>query len=1201
MPFIASDHYLTSGSSQLINSWTDPVYKFDSSSFYNWEQDNLPIYDLEERDNLLYEMAGYPLSSVTGMSLCVSSCGIDNTRVFGTLSDAIDAIPNTIRFPIIIEVATSGQLGGLTLQDKVFEGSSAGLEIINRGFAKGLCGSAGVETTVNTALPAGNLSSIAKIASVDLSSTMLHTSAVCVSSSIHDADVFWTGHVRSLFLTPEWSKTTGSNKTTSISSFIKDAGTSLTFSAAAAQYNMGTANNGGSFGYQDNTTSSDMYIVDQTDASAQIYRDPFDNASPTNTRATGFVYANNLSSVVIKDCVGPIYLRGFCVDGGSSDDLTANVATGYQWTSKGFTIENSNVVVENCTAMRCKDAGLEALNSTVILNRGFIAFRNYQLSTIGATYLDTKLPTNKTPGIRAVNSNLILSSTNASATGLPIDSPFCSYRNMVGIELNNSKLGTPSQFQFGKDVSGNAVSYQYGSQTLVLQSFLNKHEGIKALNSILDTSQRVASFTNRVGISLDNSVFNVGNFSIDYNQEGGLVAQNSKINYNKDAVSTGWTANSFYPVYNFKANGQHAVLDNSRFVPTYVSGMDNAYDSFALSGNHQCQQRALGSSFIKSTLPAVLLTNGSYMDAIGSKSILPSNLADTDAYEAGYGIGGAAFRVVDQSTLRLVGTQNYATWVLGPADSTKQQRIAALYAGNSSKIEIAGPTTIAQFGINGLAEDNSTIEIGPPMEGGTVDASTFNLTDPDNHTRVQLHSTRACLVANRNSTLDIHDLGDYHASWRGKYYNDKEDYLTGNGTAATAGQSMYGTSAYTSSGAMQFYPNPYAPYGTAAGTQLRLTSQATYPATPFAAVGTTLNKFTPITSQDKSVSSASWGGMCVRAVGGSNVKVRNVMFPCGWTNTSAPYYDASVAIGDVPQGEAECSLLRIWNIADQSQLHASYLSVSDAHPLDMSGRADGTHAYYGPSAFWSSGQDGTDHNWTPLSGAPTTTPDTSSFSVLDTFGKGIYCSGSLVTYGASSFENLGPFRIYVSPDPITKFLGYVRCPAGSGEKTYYNPTVSSNNAWTGFTSMGRLMQAGLELVSGAPYQILAQGYNTSSSCSALNSQGPTYLNPSSIYKELGFDGYLGTLPGAGNRTENDASAFFYTSSVLEDSSHRILLDESAMNTFANAKNGTAGTSGRQKIVGYYKAVTDYPGEGFWNGNKGVGFRSANIFDLDREV
>ena len=124
MPFIESDLYLTSGTGHLINNWVDPVYKFDSSSFYNWEQDNLPIYDLEDRDDFLFEMAGYPTSSVTGMMLTVSDCGVDNVKVFATISDAVRALPNTMRFPVIIEVAASGELGEIRLENKEFEGSA---------------------------------------------------------------------------------------------------------------------------------------------------------------------------------------------------------------------------------------------------------------------------------------------------------------------------------------------------------------------------------------------------------------------------------------------------------------------------------------------------------------------------------------------------------------------------------------------------------------------------------------------------------------------------------------------------------------------------------------------------------------------------------------------------------------------------------------------------------------------------------------------------------------------------------------------------------------------------------------------------------------------------------------------------------------------------------------------------------------------
>ena len=39
MPFTNTDLYLASGTAQLKNTWVDPVYKFDSSGFYNWEQD----------------------------------------------------------------------------------------------------------------------------------------------------------------------------------------------------------------------------------------------------------------------------------------------------------------------------------------------------------------------------------------------------------------------------------------------------------------------------------------------------------------------------------------------------------------------------------------------------------------------------------------------------------------------------------------------------------------------------------------------------------------------------------------------------------------------------------------------------------------------------------------------------------------------------------------------------------------------------------------------------------------------------------------------------------------------------------------------------------------------------------------------------------------------------------------------------------
>ena len=126
----------------------------------------------------------------------------------------------------------------------------------------------------------------------------------------------------------------------------------------------------------------------------------------------------------------------------------------------------------------------------------------------------------------------------------------------------------------------------------------------------------------------------------------------------------------------------------------------------------------------------------------------------------------------------------YNTYIIGPQAHTKQQKLAALYAGQGSTINIAGPTSIVQFGVDALAEDNSTIKISPHERDGAIDVSGYSLHDPLNHTRVQLHSTRASLVANRNSVLDIHDLGDYHLYWDPKYVADKPDYPTGNAAGA---------------------------------------------------------------------------------------------------------------------------------------------------------------------------------------------------------------------------------------------------------------------------------------------------------------------------------------------------------------------------------------------------------------------------------
>jgi hypothetical protein len=312
------------------------------------------------------------------------------------------------------------------------------------------------------------------------------------------------------------------------------------------------------------------------------------------------------------------------------------------------------------------------------------------------------------------------------------------------------------------------------------------------------------------------------------------------------------------------------------------------------------------------------------------------------------------------------------------------------------------------------------------------------------------------------------------------------------------------------------------------------------------------------------LSSVSYGGMCVRAVDNSEVEVRNVNFPVNWANTSGAYYDASAS---------ECELLKIWNIADSSKLKVSYASVNGVHPQEVSA------SYYGPSAVWASGTE------VSLSGCPSSTPSTSRLSVLDSFGKGKDEEGEIGFYGKTDFENVGPFRLYVSPTPKAKFLGY---PYNAGG--YFAPAVPP----AAFYSMGfDFIATGIDI--GAPYQVIAQGYNPSGDCSA------SFIDTvSSIYNDLAFSGHIITLPTP-QQLENDASSFYYTSAMLDTNENNIWLDESGMNLFANAKNGTLNSSGRKRFVNYYAAATNYPGEAWWRTTKGKGIGSLNLFDLERNL
>ena len=670
--------------------------------------------------------------------------------------------------------------------------------------------------------------------------------------------------------------------------------------------------------------------------------------------------------------------------------------------------------------------------------------------------------------------------------------------NDVGIELNNSKL-------FGGDKITAAFTVADGPT--MIQSMYNTKTGLEMNNSILDHRGGLEVYNNYNGIIANQSKLNIPLMTLENNQVIGLHANNCDLVFNPEliapAVGTGYyntTIAEAYKQFNFFRNGQHLVLNHSNLrYPTGTSLPSKIGNILAAS--------AFGLYTVDTTtgqLPAFEIKNNSSAEFVHA-AIKTYQTATTFAQP----LFGACISVYDNSKASFKGSiginPHYGpTMLIGPQTLANQKKTAVAYAGKNSEISFAGNTLIAQGGVDVLAENQSIMSFTPHRKNNNVlDSLGWDLSANANHTRVELHSTRACLVADNNSVINMEDLGNYVTHWGGNAlvgqdYNNLDNL---------------DTAYYTSAGYMQFYPNPQDDNITV-GNRVVPKTITTYAYEP-ASIGYFITDYT-VTSSPADIAVYSKGGVCVKAQNGSQVNVLNVNFPAGWHNTSGHFYDCSSGV---------CELLRIWNIAQGSQLHASYLSVSSAYPSST--------GYYGPPAAYTSG------GGTPASGAPSSTPDSSSLSVLDYYGPS----------GAAAAKNYGPFRLFFSPNSQAKMTGYVSG-AGTGGAAYY----------------------------GASYQMLAQGYNPSA-----NLIGSSSFN--AIY--------------SGISTEK----FYYVSAMLDPSyKNRIRLDESAADSFANAKHNAIEKSGRIPLVTIYRSTNTSGGQGFDAelAGYGKGFKSAEIFDLRRD-
>lgn len=1180
MPFNQNDIYTSSGSVQLFNAWTPYVSKFDTSSFYNWEQDNLPLYDVEERTYELWEQQGFPTSSLTGFAFTVSadtpSITLDADRtIFTDVSSAIAAIPKVVRFPVLIEVANYGDLGPLELHNfRIEEGGS--IEIINRGFARTYNASADCVQATGGVGPNRSHNLVSRVSSIDLSSTISDTSAVHISTPVFSATTDERATSTSYALYPKHTQRKSPLTVSIKDSSLLSLGQQDRFAGTPYESAVDTA-------VDDTTASFDVSATTQS-TDTQITRAKL--TSTGDDEISGNFYLNSLTKLSVKNCDGPVYIRNFFVDGETTEDYAISVV-------------NSDVVLENCSAARARQSGFRFDNSKVILSRSAFSYRNYNLTT------PTTREAEAGYGFHALNSEVTLSSvpqvvgsTTVGDTGASGgDATFVASRNYAGFVLENSKL-----------LGGiRRVNPSVAIESSIVASELNSGYGMLLANSHVNLKGLVDFYGNDKGVQADNSHFVYEQMCFDAHSNEAIRCRNSSFLF--DSITNPTEAGQAdRKQLDFSGNGQHIDLQkNSSFGFRRKDNIPQAYGHTRFENAHGVIK---WDGTNRSTLPAITVNDGSDLELLQS-TVLVNNTADNIGGSPAY---GRAIKVTNSSKASLFGTETGCSFLFGPASYSQQQKMAGIYASNNSQVNVHGPTALGQFGVDICVEDNSVLNVEPARyrdEFG-LEVSAFDLSSGGNHTSVELHATRACLVANRNSSINCKDLGAYPANWSrtstGQAYLDSgSDYPI----------DSLGTSAYTSSGCLQFYPNPQ---DSSAISDFNLDDLSTgfsfsVPNFPKFTARTGLNRFflTPeiINSTDyTNLEHMTQGGVCVRAVNGSEVNVKNVHFPLG-TNSSpldGLHYNTS---------GSECDKLMIWNIADTSRLHASHLSVSGMHPANIQ--------YHGPSAIYASSVDGVNSGSqydAPASGAPELTPDTGALSVLDSFGAGssvwfppvgadinsefdrfyfweetlsttekramseagLIVSSTSTPYkigsGPNSSDNQGVFRIYWSPKPAAKLLQ-------NDLSGYFKGKFDGSYVFDGAV--------------GPAYHIFAQGYNCSAPVSALVPDGQ--LNASSDFPELLKFSYDEDGDGLPERLWT--SGFYYCSEFVEDNPTQCMLDESAAKTFANAQNAALGSSGRPKKVTLYRARNDAAGnrgaEAYQGDTSGtLGFKSANIFDLSRD-
>ena len=840
------EYYEASGGLNVITSGYEDVFHFDPSSFYNYEQDNLALTSLEPRYDYLAQHAGFPGSQpYSGVTFVVSSTATTDPAngVYQTAQEAVDALPRILNYPVLIELADYGNHGDLSLVGIQCEGAGA-VEVRSLNYASD---NQAQVNGVNVALSV--LSSISSVDSTSIQQDLLNAQSARTGDSTFDS-AQWKDHGRAFA-----QRSPDSQKETQLVSFACSGG-----GAAGGDYALSSA--------------PSTFIVEQYQQYSGDYDGTVFTVSPrTNTTnsplvserqgpvagdlATAVLYGSHFSSIEVRDCTR-VKFKGVLVDGIDEAGVSATYSA-----DTGLKVTNSEILLEDFSVARCRSNGILATHSKINCAGSLVVYRIYDVD-------DGVQGDSRGVGINLYNSKLVFDTSSVPYAGRHMR--IVTEGAAIGINASNSLIcGGTRDLQQISDYSKNAG----GSDTITshLQTSLNE-KGYKLSNSVIDFDGRLGCFLNLSGIEANHSRISIPQFSVDDNQFYGFKLNSSDLVYAKhgDFIGRfgGVTSNSSgIQFFHCDYNGVNLIAENNSNVAIHPD-VNDYFRVGSWGGN-----TPLNSSETDVSSNSFMRNHGLVDDVPGPAISLNNN---SNAYLVGLAYTGDSLSAIRQGAAALVNRSSnlvlqgfYDRWtaITSNDDITTTDELKFLYASTpfyakcGSKISFIGPTKISRWGVDVLCEDNSQSYFGPPPDVFNIlHARKYGFDSSANHTKVELHSNRSCLAASKDSKITMFGMG-----------------------ASADASSSYGSfiesNAFigaTSGGYMAFFPNAYS------------LATADTLADRTIVLGEDLQRFERNTGLVADFSSShvsgSTGGMCVRAVDGSDVDVDLVNFKFGMPASS---------------------------------------------------------------------------------------------------------------------------------------------------------------------------------------------------------------------------------------------------------------------------------------------------------------------------